>query len=321
MTVKVDPQRGISDVFRVIRKGTNPNTASDTDITSKLGKPINASYDIQESSEREAHVNSGADMTANTDTLVTVTGEANFRVQALDIFRLMGRYSESSGTWTVDLTDVLPVFELKLQIEKGGKDAVLHIYNVKFGQGEISVDKQGFMTASFSYEACLSDSNNFIEIKDNTTLTKPTPEGYSKRGFDTEFAIGGNAVGSGQSFTFTYDRDLDSDKGIEPNDGRPKRVPTQLIEQMKNFNASGQVDITDLQVFQETLDTSSYPLTIQDRRTTKTLKLGLAQSTAGSIEWTGAKMNALGGELSNDADKRTISTESNATGATITGST
>lgn len=321
MTTKVNPQRGISDVFRVIRKGTNPNTPSDTDITSKLGKPINCSYEILPGSEREGHVNSGAEMTANSDTLTRVQGEATFRVSALDIYRLQGEYSEASGTWKVDLTDVLPVFKLRLQIEKGGKDAVLDIFNVKFGSGEVSVDKQGFMTASFSYMACLSDSNNFYEIKENTSLTKPSPDGFSKRGFDTEFAIDSNAVGSGQSFTFSYDRDLDDDKGIEPNDGRPKRAPTQLIEQMKNFSANGQVDITDLQVFEETIDSSTYPLTIQDRRTTKKLKLGLAQNTAGSIEWEGAKLNSLSGELSNDADKRTISIDSNCLTATIEGST
>ena len=90
---------------------------------------------------------------------------------------------------------------------------------------------------------------------------------------------------------------------------------------LKDFSVNGEVDITDFQVMKEVLDDDTFPLTVQNRRTEKSVKLGLAQSTAGSAEWSGAKLNSLGGELANDADKRQISIDGNATGATITGST
>jgi len=315
MPQKVNPQQGITDQARIIRK------ASSTDITSKLGKLITLSWNINEGSEREADVNSGANYRSNTDTLVTVDGQASFRVNAFDVFRLMGTYSESGGTWTVNLDDILPLFEIKAQVQETSDDRLLHIFAVKFGRGEITVDKDGFMIANFDYQAVLSDADNFFEFQDDTTITDPGVEGYSKRGFDTEFKIDDSAVGSGQSFTFTYNRDLDADKGIEPNDGRPRRVPTQLIERLKDFQVNGDVDITDFQVFKEVLDVDTFPLTVQDRRTEKSLELGLAQSTSGSIKWTGGKLNPLSGELGNNAEKRSVGIEGTATGATITGST
>ena len=315
MPQKQNPQQGITDQARIIRK------ASSEDITSKLGKLLSVSWNINESSEREADVNSGASYRNNADSLVTVDGEASFRVSAMDIWRLMGDYNESSGTWTVDLTDALPLHELKLQVQETSDDRLLHIYAVKFGRGEVNVDKDGFMTATFEYQAVLDDQDQFFEFKDGVTIDDPGVEGYSKRGFDTEFSIEGQAVGSGQSFTFTYNRDLDADKGIDPNDGRPRRVPTQLVEMLKDFSVNGEVDITDFQVMKEVLDDDTFPLTVQNRRTEKSVKLGLAQSTAGSAEWSGAKLNSLGGELANDADKRQVSIDGNATGATITGST
>lgn len=324
MAQKVDPQRGIADAFRVIRKGTNPNTASDTDITSKLGKPIQASYNIEEGSERESGVNDGASYGENSDTMVFCNGEAVFRVNALDVLRLMGRYEtfNSGSDWRVVLTDALPDFELQLQIvDKTGAQGVLHIYNAEFGRAEISVDKQGFITASFEYEACLSDAGNFVEIDKGATITKPDAEGFSKRGFDAEFQIDGTPVGSGENFQLIYARDLDPDKGIEPNDGDTRRVPTQLIERLKDFQANGEVTITDFQAYEETLDTTGDPIQVQERRTTKPIRLGLAQSTAGFFEMSGAKLNPLGGELSNDANKRTVSIDAVATGATIEGST
>lgn len=316
MPQKVNPQQGITDQARIIRKSDS------TDITSKLGKMLSLSWNINENSEREADVNSGANYRSNTDTLVTVDGTVSFRVSALDIFRLQGTYNESGGTWTVTLEDTLPLFRIKAQVQETTDDRLLDIYAVKFGRGEVNVDKDGFMVATFDYQAVLDDSGNSLyEFQDDTTISDPGVEGYSKRGFDTEFTIEGTAVGSGQSFTFTYNRDLDADKGIEPNDGRQRRAPTQLIEQLKDFQVQGDVDITDFQVFKETLDDDTFPLTSQDRRTEKTVGLGLAQSTSGSIEWTGAKLNPLSGELSNDAGKRQVGIEGNATGATITGST
>jgi hypothetical protein len=316
MPQKVNPQQGITDQARIYRKD------SGTDITSKLGKMTSLSWNINENSEREADVNSGASYRANTDTLVTVDGSVTFRVSAFDIWRLMGDYNESSGTWTVTLTDALPLHRIEAQVQETSDERVLEIYAVKFGRGEINVDKDGFMTATFDYQAVLDDQGNpLYHFHDNETISDPGVEGYSKRGFDTEFTIEGTAVGSGQSFTFIYNRDLDADKGIEPNDGRQRRAPTQLIEQLKDFQVNGDVDITDFQVFKETLDDDTFPLTSQDRRTEKEVGLGLAQSTSGETKWSGAKLNPLTGELANDANKRQVSVEGTATGATITGST
>jgi len=324
MSQRIDPQRGIADAFRVIRKGTNPETTSDTDITSKLGKPIQASYNIEESSERESGVNDGASYGENSDTMVFVSGQAVFRVNALDVLRLMGRYEtfNSGDDWRVVLTDALPDFELQLQvINKTGEEGVLHIYNAEFGRAEIAIDKQGFITATFDYQACVSDSGEFIDIDKGATITKPDAEGFSKRGFDAEFQIDGTPVGSGENFSLVYNRDLDSDKGIEPNSISPRRAPTQLIERLKDFQANGEVTITDFQAFQETLDTTGDPLQVQERRTEKPIRLELAQGEAGFFEMSGAKLNPLGGELSNDANKRTVDIDSVATGATIEGVT
>lgn len=321
MPQKVNPQQGITDQARLIRKATS------TDITSKLGKLVGLSWNINESSEREADVNSGASYRTNEDSMVTVDGEVSFRVPDFKIWRLMGDYKEvdtnsdgSTDTWRVDLTDVLPLFEIKAQVQETTDDRVLHIYAVKFGQGEVTVDKDGFMIATFQYQAVLDDSNNFFEFKDNTTISDPGTDGWSKRGKDTEFSIAGNAVGSGQSFTMTYNRDVQADKGIEPNDGRPKRVPTQLIERLKDFSVNGEVDITDFQVMKEVLDDDSFPLTVQDRRTEKTMELALADASHGFTQWSGGKLNPIGGELANDAEKRQVSIEGTATGATVEGS-
>jgi len=251
-----------------------------------------------------------------------VDGSMNFRITDMKIWRLMGDYSESGGTWTVDLTDILPLFRAKLQVQETSDDRLLIIHAIKFGRGEITVDKDGFGVATFDYQAVLDDQGNpFYEFEDASTISDPGVDGFSRRGLDTEFKIDGSAVASGQSFTFTYNRDLDPDKGIEPNDGRPRRVPTQLIEQLKDFQVQGEVDITDFQVFKEVLDASTFPLKTQDRRTEKPVTLGLAQNTAGSTQWTGAKLNPLSGELANDADKRQVSIEGTARGAVIEGST
>lgn len=293
---------GISDQAVVKNSGG-------TEITDELGRIGTVSWDIQDDAERIADVNSGADYASTVDTLITMQGSLSLMAPGFRVMKLMGSETTGSGTWTISLDDTLPKHTLQAQATE---EDIVEFTGVKFGSVRAEATQGDFLRLTFDWMA------TDFSFK-NTTITGATPNDEPVTWLDGSATLNSVAM-SLENATLRYDRNLQSVRGIESTTAGEKRLPSELIEQVKDLSFDASVEIEDETPFEQSHDDTSFPIEPVDSRSDKNFKLDFG-GTAGSWDMTGGRVFSQSGELNEEKDVRTADLEGHARGATITGDT
>jgi len=261
-------------------------------IAHTLTQPANQSYSIGQ----------GGAAVSLTEEVMELTGTLNGEPPNLECLQVFGTYTDNGdGTYTVTPDDQLPTYTYKQQKVDGGGVATLSEY--KFGSYSISVDSNGNLSVETDGQARVWDG-----FDDSETITTPTPAGNPREFFHATVKIDGTAVGSVESFSQDFNRNLEAIKGIEDDAAGNKRQPTAIIEKLFDVSGSIVVNIEDSRAYQEALDDSSSPYELQDTRTEVPIVLEI-DTPAGTDthQVTGCLFDEISAEMNADGEKRTAS--------------
>jgi len=122
---------------------------------------------------------------------------------------------------------------------------------------------------------------------------------------DSKISIGGTTVGSVESWEMSFNRNLESFKGIE--DDTDKRKPSRLIEKNYDVSFNATINIEDSTAYEETLGGSN-PYGIEDDRSDQNITVTVDTSAGSDIlTVTDARFEEVSADMSNDSEKRTAS--------------
>lgn len=296
-----DIKNGISDEINIIEK------SGSTDITAELGLIENGGWEFTFGESRESSVGRVPNFEAAIEEMAELNVSLSIKAPSLKAMKLMGSYSEDSGagTWTVDLTDFLPEFDMKLQVTDS---KVLRCVDIKWGEATISVGKEEAVVIEFS-GMCLD-----AEVLDETIST-PEPASDPAKWIDAELLIDSTKVAAIDSASITYTRDLEAVTHV----GAKSRMPQKIIEKMKDFTYDMTIEITDTQAWEETFDGASFPLTAPDGEKQEIAAAMQLLDTQGSFEVQESKITDNSGEVADDAEIRTVDISGQGNKAVIEG--
>jgi len=303
-----DRYTGIEQEFILERMDTGE------DITAQLGNLAEINYGIGFSNELRNSIGQGPTLQEAVDMAAEISVSVDCEPPTLKATQAVGEYTEDSGagTWTVNLTDKLPEMRAQIQVTE---TKVLVVEGIKFDGFTLTINVDGVV------ELTLDEGNNgnatSVQLE-NTTISTPEPDGKPESFLDVTALLDNETVGSADSVTINYTRNVESRRGIQEYTGGERRLPDEITEGSKNFEWDTTIEVTDDQAFTVLFNDDTYPLTISDFSDTVSFEAELS-STSGSIELTGGKPSDLGGQLINDDDVRTIDLTGNGTTATITG--
>ena len=299
---------GISQNFRIYRQD------NDEEVTNLLGNLSNISYSVQLDNELREDINESPTLREAVDGAAEIYVSIDCEPVSLKATQLVGEYTEdtNAGTWEVELTDHLPEFYAEIQVTN---DKTLVIEGIKFNGFTLSVQMDGVVEATFN------DGTNGnalkVELEDRELEFDEDvdkPESY----LDVTGLIDNQTIGSAESITVEYSRNVQSRRGIQDYEPGERRLPDEITEGNKTFSWDATIQVTDDQAFKTLFNSESYPLTISDYSSKTSFTAQLSEEK-GSIELTGGKPTDLGGQLVNDDDIRTIDLSGNGRIATITG--
>jgi hypothetical protein len=253
---------------------------------------ISCSCSIDNQSKPAGCIGQGSAYQYHQDGMVLVSGSIETEIVSLKILQLMGTYSAG---WSVTLDDTLPAFTLAMNETA---TELLTLTGVKFGKVSLDFKEGEAIKATFDYQALTHASTTAT-----VTYTKPSSAALMWTSAKAKF--GSTYVGAVSSGNITYDRSIESKRGIE---NQSDRNPSQIVEKMKNFTFNLTIDITD-----------DVAWDLVDTRTATTLTLELP-STGGSMVLSGVLVKDIKFDKKNDGEVRTVIVNGTALSAAITGS-
>lgn len=292
-----DRKSGIADEINVIRE-SNSN-----DLTADLGVITNADYTITLEENPRSSTGNAPDLQAAIQQAAQIELSLTLEIGRLEAMKLMG----SSSGGTVTLEDRLPTFNVKYTVTDS--DDVLDFTGVKWGEATLTVQEGEPIELEVTGQA------QKVELVDET-ITTPSPEAPSQF-LDAHVEIDNTEVAAADSATITYDRSIQSVRGLTNANASERNLPDEIIEGNKTFTFDTTVQITDKQAWEETFDDTSQPLDLTGQRTRKPFKIVLNDGTD-SFELTESQITENTAELSNDSDIRTADLTGNAFGANVT---
>ena len=279
----VDRKTGITDEVQII------NSSSSTDITDQLGVVQSAGWNIEENINTLPSVGNGANIKEIADGLIVPNVSLSLAVPDFRALQLMG--SLSDGTITFD--DILPTFTQKMQV---GNGTVLEVTGAKYGNVTINLSRDDFITMEFEG---VGTSFQFTSDTISTSLTTNEILNW----FNGQYKIDGAAVGSVDSCSINYSRNLEPVKGVQSDSSR---TPDEIIEKIKEITSDSTIEITDDTAWKKVHDESTLPIDPQDSRGLSNVSIDCGD--AGEITVTDGKFTSDEGELANDNEIRTVST-------------
>lgn len=288
---------GITDEINVIEE------SGSTDITDQLGLVQSASWDIRDPAQRGNSVGGGTTTQQFIDGLIVPTVNLSLAVPSFEALQLVG--SLSSGNVTFD--DTLPKHTQKFQVDDS---TVLEVTGVKYGRAVVNVSRGNMVTIDF--EGIGTD----FAFKDTTISTSLTTDDMLTY-LDATYKIDGTVVGTVDSASITYERNISAERGIEDTSSGEKRLPTEIIERIKDVSSDATIEITDDTAWKEVHDDSTLPVEPQDSRATVDVAIDLGDG--GQLDLTGGKFQSEGGELAADNEIRTVDTEYQGQDASVSG--
>jgi len=318
---------GLADAVQV-------QDSSGTDLFSSVDVNISsASHDVTVPSDRLASIGSGAGYVARADQPVEVSGDISLRAITSKPFELIGNRSDSADVYTIEpaTDDKLPEWEFVQQVT--GSEAVhlvgyddsgtepSPIEGFKFDEATVSIEKDSPVTIDFSGIGLYAEVQTETISTNNSTLD---PENW----LDAHVEIDGTIVGSVDSAEVTIARSAEAVRGIEDQKNNMKLYPTQVVEMMRDISYSMTIEITDTQAWKEVFDDDTTPITVSDDRDEVQINVVLGDrddgnetnySQGGEIQLKNAVTTNVSGELSDDAEVRTVDIEGNARSWTVKG--
>jgi len=236
------------------------------------------------------------------DGLQTNTAALTGEPPNLEVLQVFGDYTDNGdGTYTVVPADNLPRYTFKQQKIDGG--GVITLDEYKFGSYSLSVESNGNISLETDGQARV-----FGGFDENETITTPEPAGNPREFFHATLKIDGTAVGSIESFSQDFNRNLEAIKGIEDDSAGNKRQPTAIIEKLFDVSGSTIVNIENSRAYEEFTGDTSSVYELQDERTEVDIELEI-DTTAGTDTHTvkGCLFEEISAEMNDDGEKRTVS--------------
>jgi len=246
-------------------------------LTDKLGLIQSATHTVSQSVETVASVGQGAQPQANVDGVAQIEGGVTCNPSNLEILELFGTFTDNGdGTYTVSPDDTLPSFTFKQLKVSGGGTAILDGF--KFGSFSLSAENEGRL------ELTADGQGTSFKFDDSETITTESPETDVRKFFDAQVSIDGSTVGSVESFTVDFNRDLEAFKGIEDDAAGEKRTPTEIVEKIFDLSFDIVINIENGRAYEEGLGDSSSPYEVQDDRSNVDITITV-ETSAGSDEF------------------------------------
>jgi len=273
-------------------------------LTNKLGLIQSATHTVSQSVETLASIGQGAKPQANVDGVAQIEGGVTCNPSNLEILELFGTFTDNGdGTYTVSPDDTLPSFTFKQLKVSGGGTASLDGF--KFGSFSLSAENEGRL------ELTADGQGTSFKFDDSETITTESPETDVRKFFDAQISIDGSTVGSVESFTIDFNRDLEGFKGIEDDAAGEKRTPTEIVEKIFDLSFDIVINIENGRAYEEGLGDNSSPYEVQDDRSNVDIKITV-DTSAGSDEF--KVFDALAEEVSAEQNN-----EGEVLTATVTG--
>lgn len=280
---------GISDKVKILDSGSSEVS---------FGFIQSASHRIDNRMETRAGVGGGTSYQYHFDRVVEISGSIDTFPTSLEILKIFGSYSSGSVTFT----DTLP--EHTIQMNTDGSNYI-EITGAKFGSFTLEITKGEEVKLSVDF------MGKSAEVKSGT-ISYSMPSVDPLNFLDAKVKIGGSYVGSLETTTIKYNRDLEAVRGIENVSDGDKRKPSEIIEKLKNITFDMTIEITDNTAWTQVMGGS----TIQDSRSDVTIVIETAN---GDITITGCRVNDLDSDKGADGEIRTAKISGNALGMSVSG--
>ena len=275
-------QTGISDQVKVL---------DSTPAEVSFGWIQGASHRIDNRMETRGAIGGGADFQYHLDKVVETTGTIETFPTSLEILKVFGSYSQGSITFT----DTLPEHTIQMNTDSGN---YIEISNAKFGRFSLEITKGEEVRLSVDFMGKSAETKS-----GSISYTLPTSSPLNF--LDAKVKIDGSYVGSVESVSVEYNRDLEAVRGIENISSGDLRKPSEIIEKMKAISFNITIEITNGTAWNQVMGGS----TIQDSRSDITIVI---ETGNGDITLTGSRVNDLDADKGADGEIRTVKISGNA---------
>jgi len=222
-----------------------------TNIQEVFGGYGSASFIIDETSRREGTIGNDGKALEISDGPVENRVTITSKPETLEVLKVMGTYDSNAGTITFD--KFLPEHnELNIQFSQNER---FHAENVTFGGFTLTSEIDGTVTIEFSPIHATTG-----EIQQQTVDVDPV-KGSPLQWTDTVVKINGSQFGITESVNSELDRNISPEYGLGEG-----REPAEIVEGQFNISHSFVVKVEDSEPWEELLDDTTYPLTVQDER-------------------------------------------------------
>lgn len=287
-------ETGLADAISVV-----DSNGSGSEIVNKFGILVGAQHSQSQDVTQKSSIGLQPRVQENLDGVAEISGQITSNPPNLQVLEIFGTFTDNGDdTYTVEPDENLPVFEMEQQKIDGGGVATLEGF--KFGSFSLSVQEDQEL------ELEVSGMGDGFEFDDTATISQSQPDGSPRRFFDCKVKMDGTVVGSVDTATLDFNRDLEAFKGIEDDAAGEKRTPTELIEKMFGLSFNIVINIEDATAYEKALDDAGNPYTIQDERSDITISI-VIDTDAGTdeITYTGARAEEVSADMANDVEKRT----------------
>jgi len=238
-------ESGLSENIELLDENGN-------NIQDLFGNYASAFCIIDESSRREGTIGNDGKPAEIADGPVENRSGITCKPETLEILKIMGTYDSNAGTITFD--KFLPELdELNAQHTDSKR---FHFLNLKVGGFSLEANIDDTVRIDFSPIHAKTG-----QIEDNT-VDVSTVKGSALQWTDTVVKINGSQFGITESVAgTTLDRNINAEHGLGSG-----REPEEIVEGEFNIEPSFVVKVQDAEAWEEVLDDTTYPLTVQDER-------------------------------------------------------
>lgn len=278
-------ETGLSENIELIdQNGTN--------IQDLFGGYASASVIIDESNRREGTIGNDGKALEISDGPVENRGTITCKPETLEILKIMGSYDSNAGTISFD--KFLP--ELNALNVQHTANERFHFEDLKVGGFSLGASIDETVTIEFSPIHAKTG-----EIQEQTVDVAPV-KGSPLQWTDTVVKVDGTEFGLVESVAGdTLNRNINAEHALGQG-----REPAEITEGEFNIQPSFVVKVQDSSAWEELLDETSYPLSVQDQRSpVSEISFDFGDGN-GELVITNAKAEINTFDMDEEKDTRTI---------------